>query len=221
MTDVSHLEQNSRQGGQLHGLYVRGVKRGVDLALCLILSLPVLLIVAILVVLVRLDGGPGFFGHRRVGQDGRSFLCWKIRTMVPGAQAVLEKHLAENPDAAAEWHKDFKLRDDPRITKLGELLRASSLDELPQFWNVLRGDMSFVGPRPITTDELERYDGYKWSYLSIKPGITGLWQVSGRNSITYEERVSLDVRYASCCSPAMDLWILCRTFGAVIRKTGM
>ena len=186
-----------------------------------VLLLPILLpVIAVLYVLVRLDGGPGFYGHERVCRDERRFRCWKLRTMVPNSREVLERHLAENPEAAAEWARDFKLTDDPRITRVGAFLRRTSLDELPQLWNVLRGEMSFVGPRPVTADELPKYQGYEWCYLSVKPGITGIWQVSGRNDVDYETRVRMDVAYRTNRSFLGDVGIIVRTAGAVINSTG-
>jgi lipopolysaccharide/colanic/teichoic acid biosynthesis glycosyltransferase len=196
------------------------LKRGFDVFLAVML-LPLLLpVIAVLYVLTRLDGGPGFFGHRRVGRDGEAFRCWKIRTMIPDAEAVLKRHLAENPEAAAEWARDFKLARDPRITPLGDFLRRSSLDELPQIWNVLCGEMSFVGPRPITRDELAKYQGYEWCYLSMKPGITGIWQVTGRGDVDYETRVNMDVSYFRDRSLLGDVSIIARTAGVVLRRTG-
>lgn len=198
----------------------RTLKTGFDFAFALLL-LPILLpIIAVLYVLTRLDGGPGFYGHERVGRNGRTFKCWKIRTMVPDAKAALARHLAENPEAAAEWARDFKLTDDPRVTRLGNFLRRTSLDELPQIWNALRGEMSFVGPRPVTQAELHKYQGYEWCYLSMKPGITGLWQVSGRNDVSYNTRVRLDAAYCRRRSFVGDLAIIGRTAGAVLGSTG-
>lgn len=196
------------------------IKRGIDLILAAILLPIVAPIIAVLYLCVRADGGPGFFGHRRVGQDGRAFRCWKIRSMVPDAERVLREHLAGDPAAAEEWRRDYKLRDDPRITRLGAFLRDTSLDELPQIWNVLMGEMSFVGPRPVVEEELEKYTGYEWCYLSCRPGITGLWQVSGRNEVDYASRVAMDVRYATDSSLLDDLVIIWRTAGAVFGRTG-
>ncbi|TDL81115.1 sugar transferase [Palleronia sediminis] len=197
-----------------------GGKRLFDLALAILLLPIVSIIVGILYVLVRLDGGPGFFGHRRLGRNGEVFRCWKLRTMVPDAEKVLAAHLRDNPEAAREWHRDFKLRDDPRITRLGTFLRETSLDELPQLWNVLRGEMSIVGPRPVVREELEKYRGYEWCYLACRPGITGLWQVSGRNDVDYASRVALDVQYATQASLARDVVIIFRTASAVLGRTG-
>lgn len=202
------------------GLYSAYGKRAFDLCLAVILAPVFLPIITCLWLVAKRDGGPGFFGHSRVGQDGKSFICWKIRTMVVDAERKLDAYLAANPDAAAEWERDRKLTKDPRITKVGGFLRATSLDELPQLFNVLTGEMSFVGPRPMVQDELKRYGVFSGSYLAQKPGITGLWQVSGRNDISYDERVRLDAQYFIRRTLALDLRIILSTAGAVLKKTG-
>jgi lipopolysaccharide/colanic/teichoic acid biosynthesis glycosyltransferase len=140
--------------------------------------------------------------------------------MVVDAEARLAEHLSADPKAAAEWERDRKLTDDPRITQFGRLMRESSLDELPQIFNVLRGEMSFVGPRPVPAAELAKYSGYEWAYKSVKPGITGLWQVSGRNDVDYATRVQMDVRYVRTRSLPGDVGIIVRTAGAVLQRTG-
>lgn len=201
-------------------IYIRFSKRIVDLLLALILLPVILPIILVLWALTRRDGGPGFFGHLRVGHNGKPFRCWKIRTMVPNAEARLKEYLAKNPDAAAEWARDHKLTNDPRITRLGAFLRATSLDELPQLCNVLKGEMSFVGPRPVVREEMKKYGFYRTAYLSLKPGVTGPWQVSGRNDVSYEERVRLDVEYLSNASLLYDLQIIAKTAGTVLAKTG-
>ena len=178
---------------------------------------PLLLLIALA---VRCDGGPALFGHRRIGAAGTSFRCWKFRSMVLDSEAVLAQTLASDPVARAEWDKDFKLRQDPRVTPLGAFLRKSSLDELPQLFNVLKGEMSLVGPRPIVAAEVERYGQAMEEYRACKPGITGLWQVSGRNDVDYAERVELDRRYAWSWSLKGDLVILVRTLGVVARRSG-
>jgi exopolysaccharide production protein ExoY len=196
----------------------RRPKRLMDLAvaaLALALAAPAMLAIAICIRAA--DGGPIIFAHRRVGFSGRPFDCYKFRTMRIDAAAAIEKHLAENPDAAREWQERKKLRNDPRITPFGRLLRISSLDELPQFINVLRGEMSCIGPRPVVAEELQLYGASANDYLSARPGITGLWQVSGRNSIDYAERVRLDSRYVRDWSLRRDLVIMLRTAVAVIR----
>lgn len=196
------------------------IKRLFDLFLAILILPFILLVIAVLYIAVRRDGGTGFFGHVRVGKDNRDFKCWKIRTMVPNAEKVLDDYLVRNPQAAAEWERDFKLSDDPRITRLGRFLRSSSLDELPQIWNVLRGEMSFVGPRPVTRKEMAKYEGFESCYLSVKPGITGLWQVSGRNEVSYEERVRMDMDYFKSRTMIKDISIIVRTAGAIVNRTG-
>src|SRR3546814_118230 len=153
-------------------------------------------LMALIFLIVKLDGGPAFFGHTRIGKDGRAFTCWKFRSMVADSEEVLEEVLRRDPAARAEWNRDFKLSNDPRITVIGAFLRKSSLDELPQVFNVLKGDMSLVGPRPIVAAEVPRYRQYIQDYFRCRPGITGLWQVSGRNDLDYERRVQIDSGYA-------------------------
>lgn len=174
----------------------------------------------ILMILVRRDGGPAFYGQVRVGHNGQPFKCWKFRSMVPGAAAMLQDILANDPAARAEWSRDFKLKNDPRITRIGNFLRRTSLDELPQLWNVLRGDMSLVGPRPIVEAEKIYYGDHFADYASARPGVTGLWQVSGRNDVTYARRVFLDMWYANYWSFGLDLYILFQTIAVVIFRRG-
>ena len=195
-------------------------KRAFDIAFsiaALVFLAPLLLII---VALVRADGGPAFFAHNRIGRAGIPFRCLKLRTMVVNAETELERILAEDPAARAQWEARFKLDNDPRITRIGRFLRATSLDELPQFINVLRGDMSLVGPRPIVAAELARYgDAQPW-YLAQRPGLTGLWQVSGRSDVSYPERVRLDLRYLSSMSLLQDLRIIFATAGIVFSRQG-
>jgi len=213
------LAQDIQEFGS-SGLYARFGKRVFDICFALLL-LPILApIILMLWLMVRRDGGNGFFGHRRVGRDGRIFKCWKLRSMVVDAETRLEAHLKAHPGAAAEWARDHKLTDDPRITGFGDFIRKTSLDELPQIWNVLKGEMSFVGPRPVVTKELEKYGNSLPAYLAQKPGITGLWQVSGRNDISYDERVAMDVAYLSQRSLSRDVAIIARTALAVVDRTG-
>jgi lipopolysaccharide/colanic/teichoic acid biosynthesis glycosyltransferase len=168
----------------------------------------------------RHDGAPVLFGHYRVGCKGRLFRCLKFRTMYRESEQMLAELLARDPAARAQWERDQKLVDDPRVTPIGRFLRRTSLDELPQLINVLRGEMRLVGPRPVTVGELTRYGRVRWQYLSVTPGITGLWQVSGRNNTSYEERVALDARYVAQRSLALDLRILLRTVAVVLRRDG-
>jgi len=201
--------------------YRHGVKRRMDILLTAALAPLLLPAIGILWFLVRLDGNPGFFGHWRVGQKGRSFKCWKLRSMVPDAEARLREFLATNPAAAREWSANFKLANDPRVTRLGRFLRRTSLDELPQFWNVIRGEMSLVGPRPVPREELRKYSGSEWAYFAFLPGITGLWQISGRNRISYDDRVRMDVSYLLKAGFWFDLNVLFRTVSVVLKKTGV
>jgi undecaprenyl-phosphate galactose phosphotransferase len=195
-------------------------KRSVDIVLASAMLVALLPVLGALAIVIRLDGGPVFFRHRRIGADGRSFYCLKFRSMCMDAETRLKEYLAQNSDARVEWEKDFKLRNDPRITRLGALLRRTSLDELPQLLNVLKGEMSLVGPRPIVTAEIPRYGDAFTAYLKCRPGITGPWQVSGRNDIDYRARVELDTHYASNWSLKTDIAILFRTLRAVFRRSG-
>jgi undecaprenyl-phosphate galactose phosphotransferase len=188
-------------------------------ALLLLLALsPVMACVAW--VIWRCDGAPIFFGHYRVGRDGRLFRCLKFRSMYRDADRMLAELLKSDPRARAEWERDQKLVNDPRITPMGRFLRKTSLDELPQLFNVLKGEMSLVGPRPVTVGELVRYGSSRWHYLSVQPGMTGLWQVSGRNNTTYDERVALDRRYVEARCLRLDISILFRTIKVVLTNDG-
>lgn len=199
----------------------RLAKRGLDLigATALLVALsPVLLA---LWAVVRLDGGPAIYSHRRVGRRGQDFSCLKFRSMSVDAEARLQALLRDDAAARAEWETTRKLRQDPRVTRIGRFLRSTSLDELPQLLNVIRGEMSLVGPRPVTRDELDQHYGVAAAhYGSVRPGITGPWQVGGRSDTTYRERVDLDVDYATNSSFRRDLAILLRTPLAVLLRRG-
>ncbi len=201
--------------------YNRIFKRVFDLTLTicggLIIS-PILLAIALAVAIE--NRGHVIFAHKRVGAAGKKFNCYKFQTMVPDAEARLEKYLAENPDARREWDETFKLTNDPRITGLGSWLRRTSLDELPQLWNVIRGEMSLVGPRPIVQAEVPKYGKNIREYYMVLPGITGMWQVSGRSDTTYPERVAMDTWYVRNWSVWIDIMYLFKTFKAVVRGTG-
>jgi exopolysaccharide production protein ExoY len=196
-------------------------KRVLDIVLsgaALIFLSPMFLFLA-LCVLVTL-GRPVIFRHPRLGLNGKTFRCLKFRSMVRDADVVLERYLAENPEAAREWAEQYKLRRDPRIKGLGHFLRRTSFDELPQLINILVGDMSLVGPRPIVPDELERYGDRAGQLLSVRPGLTGLWQVSGRNNLSREMQVALDIHYIQHWSFVGDLKIIARTVPAVLTQRG-
>lgn len=193
------------------------LNQAVALVLLFLLS-PLLLAIAFLIW--RRDGAPILYGHYRVGRGGKLFRCFKYRTMLRDSDSVLADLLRDDPKSLVEWETNQKLPNDPRITPVGRYLRSSSLDELPQLLNVVRGEMLLVGPRPVTVAELTRYGKVRWHYLSVRPGITGLWQVSGRNNTTYEERVALDASYVENRSLLNDVSILLRTILVVIRKEG-
>ncbi|WP_324718117.1 undecaprenyl-phosphate galactose phosphotransferase WbaP [Carboxydochorda subterranea] len=200
---------------------MRAVKRLAELLLALAVSVVALPVMALIVVAVKLDSpGPVLFGHERVGQGGRRFRALKFRTMVPNADSVLRESLARDAALRDEWAREHKLKNDPRITRVGRFLRRFSLDELPQLWNVLRGDMSLVGPRPIVADEAAKYGPAFDLYSRVRPGLTGLWQVSGRNDTSYEERVELDSYYIRNWSVWLDVYILMRTVTAVLSGKG-
>ena len=176
----------------------------------ILLFFPVMIVIA-LAILIK-DGMPVFYGHRRIGRNGTPFKCWKFRTMVRNADAELQRVLATDAAAKAEWELTQKLKQDPRIIPgVGHLLRRSSLDELPQLFNVLAGQMSMVGPRPVVSDELERYGAFRAHYVSIRPGLTGLWQIGERSDDNYEIRVRKDVHYIENWSLANDLQIMLNT----------
>ncbi|GFZ92221.1 undecaprenyl-phosphate galactose phosphotransferase WbaP [Elstera cyanobacteriorum] len=198
----------------------RRVKFAADLLMASVMMLACLPLFALFAWLISRDGGPVLFRHRRVGQRGKPFDCLKFRTMVPDAQRVLEEHLRRNPDDAAEWEQNFKLRNDPRVTPIGRFLRSTSLDELPQLINVLRGEMSLVGPRPITEAELSYYGRDVMFYLEIRPGITGLWQVSGRSDTSYAQRVMFDTWYVKNWTLWHDIAILLKTIPVVFGRKG-
>lgn len=160
--------------------------------------------------------GPIFYVQQRVGKDFKSFGCIKFRTMVTNADEVLEQIISQSPQMRQEFEESYKLKQDPRITRIGKFLRLTSMDEFPQFWNVLKGDMSVVGPRPLVPEELQKYGAKIDTVLTIKPGITGLWQVSGRNNIPYPRRVLIDVYYATSHNWLLDLWIIVKTIGVII-----
>lgn len=202
------------------GLYNKFGKRILDVVLVL-MSLPLVLpVVLVIALLVRRDGGPVFFGHTRVGTNGKLFKCWKVRSMVPNAEEKLQALLKSDPAVRAIWEKDFKLDDDPRVTKLGKFLRKSSLDELPQLFNVLMGEMSLIGPRPVTKKEIERYGASAKVILTLRPGVSGMWQVSGRNDLDYDSRIELDLYYAENLSLAKDIKIILMTLKSVLVGTG-
>ncbi|MBP1842744.1 exopolysaccharide production protein ExoY [Rhizobium petrolearium] len=187
-------------------------------ALALILFSPIFLMIAALVKFS--DNGPIFYGHRRIGHNGRSFRCLKFRTMAVNGDEVLRNYLNANPQAAEEWRATRKLKVDPRVTVVGTVLRKLSLDELPQLINIVRGEMSVVGPRPVVDEELNLYDSFAAYYLRTRPGLTGLWQISGRNDVSYETRIAFDTQYVQNWSLLGDFAIIAKTIPAVCLARG-
>ncbi len=199
----------------------RFLKRCFDAALASILLILVSPLLAVVACLILLESpGPIFFGHTRIGEDNRKLKVWKFRSMVLNADLALQQYLQRNPEMAAEWHRSQKLRRDPRITRVGAFLRRTSLDELPQLWNIFKGEMSFVGPRPIVESEVLRYTDNFQLYTKVLPGLTGLWQVSGRSKTTYKQRVTLDSYYVRNWSLWLDVWILIQTLRVVLLGEG-
>lgn len=197
------------------------LKRVMDLTLSFVGGILILPFLFVIGLSIKLETrGPVFFRQSRIGRDGKTIHILKFRTMVRNAEEVLENYLADNPDLRKEWEEDQKLRHDPRITRMGALLRRTSLDELPQLWNVLLGQMSLVGPRPIVENEIIRYGAAFNAYKRVRPGMTGLWQVSGRNDLSYKQRVHLDRFYISNWSTWLDLLILARTLPVVLGRKG-
>ena len=200
------------------GIYRNYLKRVFD-TLAILASLPVILpAIAVLALLIRRDGGPAFYSQDRVGRNGRMFRFWKLRSMVVDADARLADYLATDPEASAEWDATQKLKNDPRVTGIGRIIRKASLDELPQLWNVFRGDMSLVGPRPMMPEQVELYSGR--AYFDLRPGLTGFWQIGDRNETNFSDRAVYDTRYARRLSFTTDLSILARTVRPILHGTG-
>jgi lipopolysaccharide/colanic/teichoic acid biosynthesis glycosyltransferase len=201
----------------------RAAKRLFDMASVLVILVLFWWVIIGVAIAVRLTtGSPVIYGHKRIGRNGREFKCYKFRSMVPNADEVLAHLLATDAQAREEWSRDFKLKDDPRITRVGRFIRKTSFDEFPQLWNVVVNDMSIVGPRPVVRKELDTYytGMFKAHYVSVKPGLTGLWQVSGRNDMDYAERVALDRSYVVGWGLWSDFMIVMRTVGVMFRRKG-
>lgn len=196
-----------------------GVKRLLDLALAICVAPVAGPLILVLALMVMADGGSPFYSQPRLGKNGKIFRLWKLRSMVPNADALLQLHLAQDPAARAEWDSTQKLRRDPRITRIGRILRKYSLDELPQLWNVLTGEMSIVGPRPIFPEQRALYPGT--AYFDFRPGLTGLWQITERNNSSFAQRATYDNSYAMTVSLLTDLRIIFKTVEVVFRGTGL
>lgn len=200
------------------GFYPNIAKRALDLLVVLILAVPVFVVIFVLAVIIALSGANPFYAQERIGKNGRIFRMWKLRSMVPDAKERLEEYLSANPEARAEWEHRQKLKDDPRITRIGRFIRKTSLDELPQLLNVYIGDMSLVGPRPMMREQKDLYPGK--AYYQMLPGITGFWQISERNETSFAERAYYDTTYLQQLSLLTDLRVLFQTVTVVLRGTG-
>lgn len=217
-TDIETLVNAAFSTSEPKNIYRDRFKRGVDILLVVMAVVPVVLVLGVCALLVALDGGSPFYHQTRVGRFGKAFKLWKLRSMVTNADQALEDHLAWNPAARAEWDRNQKLRNDPRITKVGQFLRKTSLDELPQLWNVLKGDMSLVGPRPMMVDQQALYPGS--AYYALRPGLTGFWQVSARNESSFAERANYDAEYLGKVTFAQDASVIWKTVSVVTKGTG-
>lgn len=230
INDISTISTNVRDFGGILGFssthnLTKPIslfwKRFIDIFLLLLSSPVTLPVVALVTILIKITSpGPVFYGHKRIGKKGKEFKCWKFRSMVVDADKQLEKILAENPEMRAEWEKERKFTNDPRVTKIGKFLRKTSIDEIPQFFNILTGEMSFIGPRPVTEPELIKYGNKARFILSVQPGLSGMWQISGRSDTGYEERVTLDSYYIQNWSVWLDIWIIIKTVYVVLRGKG-
>jgi Undecaprenyl-phosphate galactose phosphotransferase WbaP len=227
---ITSLGTSAREVAGIVGLEIRHplrrsssrlIKRGLDLALTLALALPVATVIAIFGILVTLgDGGQMFYASERIGRGGKPFKVWKLRSMMADGEDVLRRYLSENPSEERQWRANQKLSFDPRVTRIGALIRKLSIDELPQFWNILIGDMSMVGPRPILESQVHLYGKSFELYKTVRPGMTGLWQVSGRNHLTFAQRVNLDKYVIQNWSLWLDLYLLSRTVSVVLSAHG-
>ncbi len=200
-----------------------GIKRIIDIIGSLfgmIILVPVTIVIAIIRLIVKEERGSIFYSQKRIGKNGKYFKLYKYRSMIKDADEVLKKYLEENEEARKEFEEFQKLQNDPRITKLGNILRKTSLDELPQMLNILKGDISFVGPRPIVDGEIDKYGEKREKFLSVKPGLTGYWQVNGRSNTSYEDRINMELYYVDNCSLWLDIKIFFKTFITVFKKEG-
>ena len=221
-TDLVRDELFVTSPANASSFYARHGKRALDLLLGSVLLLLLSPVIAVLAALVTLTSGfPPFYAATRMGKDGRQFRMWKLRSMVRDADAVLQRWKEKGSEEGLVYFQSYKLQRDPRVTRLGGLMRKTSLDELPQLWNVVRGDMSLVGPRPVVEDELQEYGPHAPLFLSVRPGMTGLWQTHGRNGVDYPERARLEIRYTTGVSLSGDAGILIRTVGVLLRANGL
>ena len=215
--------ENTKQNKVKNKIIYKTIKRFFDIIvgiIGIIVLIPTTIILFVVNKLSKSDRGPLFYEQLRIGKNGKYFRIYKYRTMIVGADKILEKYLAENEDARIEFEKNQKLEYDPRITKLGNFLRKTSIDEFPQFINVLKGDMSLIGPRPLVKGELDAHNGNHEIYESVRPGITGYWGVNGRSNTTYDERLKLEYYYAENCSLWLDIKIFFKTIISIVKRDG-
>jgi lipopolysaccharide/colanic/teichoic acid biosynthesis glycosyltransferase len=216
--ELEQLVEDALNAAPNTRFYRDTLKRAIDIVLVLVAALPVLIVLLALAAVISRDGASPIYLQKRVGRNGRIFYMWKLRSMVANADALLEEHLARDPAMRREWDHAQKLRNDPRITRIGHVIRKTSIDELPQLWNVLVGDMSLVGPRPMMVNQQDLYPGT--AYYALRPGITGFWQTSVRNESSFAERASFDTEYLRRLSFATDATVLLRTIKVVVNGTG-
>lgn len=222
MAHLSDIRENTHAGAESgehdKGIYRRFLKRLFDLAIIMLATPFVLPVVALLALAVRLDGGSAFYSQYRIGRNGELFRVWKLRSMIEDADKAFEAYLSVTPAARQEWSANQKLKNDPRVTPIGRFLRKTSLDELPQLWNVVCGEMSLVGPRPMLPVQADLYPGR--AYYSMRPGLTGFWQISSRNETSFAGRAGYDTLYSERMSFTTDVFVLIMTAGVVLRGTG-
>lgn len=216
--EIKALVKQAFKSAEPKSIYRDFAKRAIDITLVLVAAIPVLFIVTLGALFIARDGESPFYQQERVGRFGKTFKMWKLRSMVQNADAALETYLSENLSARIEWDRNQKLKNDPRITRVGSILRKTSLDELPQLWNVLKGDMSLVGPRPMMVDQQQMYPGS--AYYALRPGLTGFWQVSERHESSFAERARYDADYLSKVTFAQDLSVIMKTVSVVTKGTG-
>lgn len=219
--DRAFFSRDERRPYSNNGKYLAYFKRAFDLMFSILLLPALVPLICMIWVLVKRDGGPGFFTQERVGQKGKKFVCWKVRTMAVDAEKILQNMCDRDPMIAADWNKHQKLKNDPRVTKIGAFLRSTSLDELPQIWNVLKGDMSLVGPRPFMTSQEQGYRSAGGKlYFELRPGVTGSWQVEGRSVTTFNDRIPYDDSYRANLSFLTDAILILKTVAVIFQRTG-
>lgn len=220
---TDNIDNNEKENIKVNKIIYRIIKRFIDIIgalFGLIVLVPVTFVIAIIRLVVKEERGPIFYSQKRIGKNGKYFRLYKYRSMIKNADEVLKTYLEENEEARKEFEEFQKLQNDPRITKLGNFLRKTSIDELPQMLNILKGEISFVGPRPIVDGEIDKYGENREKFLSVKPGLTGYWQVNGRSNTSYEDRINMELYYVDNCSLWLDIRIFFKTFITVFKTEG-